>query len=96
MGYDIVEKGVGVYHWLQKFFLADHPPRGSGVACRRSHLRGRIYCPRKYSQEGSLRHPNKILEERPHALAIPILRGNTRKKGLGEKIARRTWHKLKK
>ena len=35
---------------------------------------------------GSLRQPAKTLAERPHAPAVPILLGNIREKGLGDKI----------
>ena len=35
-------------------------------------------------KEDSLRQLDKTLEKRPHAAAVPILRGNTKKKGLGK------------
>ena len=48
--------------------------------------RGRVYCHAKTLKVGSFRQPDKTLEERPHAPAVPTLRGNIREKDLGEKI----------
>ena len=48
--------------------------------------RGRIYCPRNTLTGGSSRQPDTTLAKRPHAPAVPILRGKTREKALGENI----------
>ena len=52
--------------------------------------RGRIYRPRNTLKESSLRQPDMTLAERPHAPAVPILRGNTMEKALGENIVDET------
>ena len=84
-----VETWVGIISFEKKNVRND--TRGGVCLHTGVHThRGRIYCRRNTLKGGCWRQPDITLAERPHAPAVPILRGNTREKALGEKIIEKT------